>query len=89
VVNRALRGQPDPFFDNTRKVWVAPWRKADGRVGRPTGRTRAAAEASRDRHIAAEQEAAKFAPLSEGFHSQSTLADLSRWWLDQVARWWR
>ena len=35
VVNRSPRGQPDPYFDKARNVWVAPWRKADGR--RPTG----------------------------------------------------
>ncbi len=86
VVNRAQRGQPDPFFDKSRNVWVAPWRKADGRMGRPTGRTRAAAEASRDRHVAAELEAGKFAPLSGGFHADTSLTDLSRWWLDHVAR---
>lgn len=86
VVNRAQRGHPDPFFDRARNIWVAPWRKADGRLGRPTGRTRAAAESSRDRHIAAEKEAARFAPLAGGFHAESTLADLARWWLDQVAR---
>jgi integrase len=86
VVNRAQRGQPDPFFDRSRNVWVAPWRKADGRTGRPTGRTRAAAEASRDRHVAAELEAGKFAPLSGGFHADTSLTELSRWWLDHVAR---
>lgn len=86
VVNRAQRGQPDPFFDKSRNVWVAPWRKANGRMGRPTGRTRAAAEASRDRHVAAELDAAKFAPLSSGFHADTTLTELSRWWLDHVAR---
>lgn len=86
VVNRAQRGQPDPFFDKARNVWVAPWRKADGRMGRPTGRTRSAAEASRDRHIAAEREAGKFAPLSGGFHAGTNLSELSRWWLDHVAR---
>ena len=86
VVNRAQRGQPDPFFDKARNVWVAPWRKADGRMGRPTGRTRAAAEASRDRHVAAEREAGTFAPLSGGFHAGTSLSELSRWWLDHVAR---
>lgn len=86
VVNRALRGHPDPFFDKTRNVWVAPWRKADGKLGRPTGRTRAAAEASRDRHIAAEREAARFTPLMGGFAATTTVRELSTWWLDQVAR---
>lgn len=86
VVNRAQRGQPDPFFDKTRNVWVAPWRKADGKVGRPTGRTRAAAEASRDRHIAAEREAGKFTPLSGGFSANTNVNELSRWWLDHIAR---
>ena len=33
VVNRAPRGQPDPYFDTARNVWVARWRKADGRLG--------------------------------------------------------
>jgi hypothetical protein len=27
VVNRSPRGQLGPFFDKTRGVWVAPWRK--------------------------------------------------------------
>ncbi len=52
VVRARLRtGRPEPYFDKTRGVWVAPWRKADGRVGKPTGKTKAAAIASRDRHI--------------------------------------
>ena len=50
VVNKAPNGQAEPYFDRVRAVWVAPWRKADGRVGRPTGKTRALAEASRDHH---------------------------------------
>jgi integrase len=86
VVGRAPNGQPDPYFDKARGVWVAPWRKPEGKVGRPTGRTRAAAEASRDRHIAAAAEAARFAPLAEGFHVGTTVAELSRWWLDKIAR---
>ena len=36
VVNKAPNGQAEPFFDRTREVWVAPWRKPDGKVGRPT-----------------------------------------------------
>ncbi len=47
VAGRAANGSPDPFFDKTRGVWVAPWRKPNGRMGRPTGKTRAAAVASR------------------------------------------
>ena len=85
VVNRAPRGQPDPYFDTSRNVWVAPWRKADGRLGKPTGRTRAAAEASRNRHIADEAADAKLGPLADGFHAGTTLAELGRWWLDHVA----
>lgn len=79
VVNSAQRGQPDPFFDKARNVWVAPWRKADGRRGRPTGRTRAAAKASRDRHVASALEAGKFAPLSGGFHADTTLMAGQAW----------
>lgn len=85
VVDRAPRGQPDPYFDTARNVWVAPWRKADGRLGKPTGRTRAAAEASRNRHIADEAADAKLGPLADGFHAGTTLAELGRWWLDHVA----
>ena len=85
VVDRAPRGQPDPYFDTARNVWVAPWRKADGRLGKPTGRTRAAAEASRNRHIADEAADAKLGPLADGFHVGTTLAELGRWWLDHVA----
>src|SRR3954465_3075768 len=76
----------EPYFDRARNVWVAPWRKPDGKVGRPTGRTRAAAEASRARHIATATEAARFAPLAEGFHIGTTLGEASRWWLDNIAR---
>lgn len=86
VVSRATRGHPEPFFDRTRGVWVAPWRKPDGKIGRPTGRTRAAAEASRDRHVRAAAEAARFAPLAEGFHSGTSVGEVSRWWLDTIAR---
>ena len=86
VVGRASNGQPDPYFDKSRGVWVAPWHKTDGKVGRPTGRTRAAAEASRDRHVTAAAEAARFAPLAEGFHAGTTVAELSRWWMDNIAR---
>lgn len=60
--------------------------KPDGRVGRPTGRTKAAAIASRDRHIAAAEEASRCGPLAEGFTTKLTLAELGRWWLDNVAR---
>ncbi len=49
---KAPNGQAQPYFDKSRGVWVAPWRKPDGKVGRPTGRTRALAVASRDRHMA-------------------------------------
>ena len=86
VVGRAPNGQPEPYFDRARNVWVAPWRKPDGKVGRPTGRTRAAAEASRARHIATATEAARFAPLAEGFHVGTTVGEACRWWLENVAR---
>lgn len=86
VVGRAPNGEPEPYFDRTRQVWVAPWKKPDGKVGRPTGKTRAAAVASRDRHVAAAEEAARYAPLAEGFTKDSTLAELGQWWLDNVAR---
>jgi hypothetical protein len=86
VVNRASRGHRDPFFDKTRNVWVAPWHKPDGRLGRPTGRTRAEAVASRDRHIAEAAEAERCAPLAGGFHAGTTTDELSAWWLDNIAR---
>ena len=86
VVHKAPNGQAEPYFDKSRDVWVAPWRRVDGKVGRPTGKTRALAEASRDRHIASAAEAARLAPLVEGFTADTTLAELSRWWLDNVAR---
>ena len=41
---------------------------------------------SRDRHVAAAEEASRCAPLAEGFTTRSTLAELGRWWLDNVAR---
>ena len=34
VVDRASPGHPEPFFDRSRSVRVAPWRKPDGKVGR-------------------------------------------------------
>ena len=86
VVNKAPNGQAEPYFDRVRTVWVAPWRKADGRVGRPTGRTRALAEASRDRHIAKAAEAEAFGTLSNGFTADSTVAEVAVWWLRHVAR---
>jgi len=79
VVGRAPNGQPAPYFDRSRGVWVAPWRKADGKVGRPTGKTRAAAVASRDRHIAAAEEASSCGPLAEGFSANTTVAELGAW----------
>ena len=87
VVNKAPNGAAEPFFDKTRSVWVAPWRKPDGKVGRPTGRTRALAIASRDRHIAKLAEDAKFASsLVGGFTAESTVAELTEWWLQNIAR---
>ena len=86
VAGKAPNGQAQPYFDRTRGVWVAPWRRPDGKVGKPTGRTRALAEASRDRHIDAAKDDARLARLTEGFHAQSTLAELIRWWLDHIAR---
>ena len=87
VVNKAPNGEAEPFFDKTRSVWVAPWRKPDGKVGRPTGRTRALAIASRDRHIAKLAEDAKFASsLAGGFTAESTVAELTEWWLQNIAR---
>jgi hypothetical protein len=86
VVGKAPNGRAEPYFDRSRGVWVAPWRRADGKVGRPTGKTRAIAEASRDRRIAEDSDASRHARLAEGFHAQSTLAELTRWWLDHIAR---
>ena len=86
VVNRSPRGQLDPFFDRTRGVWVAPWRKPDGRIGRPTGRTRAIAEAKRNRYVEEATQAERCGPLAEGFQADSTVAELTRWWLDTIAR---
>jgi len=34
VVGRAPNGEAEPYFDRSRGVWVAPWRKPDGKVGR-------------------------------------------------------
>ena len=86
VVGRAPNGEAEPYFDRSRGVWVAPWRKPDCKVGRPTGKTRAAAVASRNRHIAAAEEAARCGPLAEGFSVTTTLAELGAWWLENVAR---
>ena len=86
VAGRAPNGQAAPYFDKARNVWVAPWTKPDGKVGRPTGRTRALAEASRDRRASEAAQEVKFARLKEGFHADSTLAELMTWWLDHIAR---
>lgn len=86
VINKAPNGQAEPYFDRVRSVWVAPWRKADGRVGRPTGKTRVLAEASRDRHVAKAAEAETFGSLSNGFIADSTVDELGVWWLQHVAR---
>jgi integrase len=86
VVGRAPNGDPEPYFDRSRGVWVAPWRKPDGKVGRPTGKTRVAAVASRDRHLAAAEEDARCGPLAQGFSSTTTVGELGAWWLENVAR---
>jgi integrase len=86
VVNKAANGQAEPYFDRSRGVWVAPWRKADGRVGRPTGKTKAQATASRDRHIARAEEDARLGPISEGFGTDATVGEVASWWLEHVAR---
>lgn len=86
VAGKASNGQADPYFDRTRGVWVAPWRRPDGKVGRPTGKTRALAVASRDRHVAEAFEDAKLARQSDGFNKMSTLGELVGWWLEHVAR---
>ena len=86
VVNKAPNGEAVPYFDKSRGVWVAPWRKPDGKVGRPTGKTRVLAAASRDRHMAKSAEEERFAALDEGFEADSTIADVTDWWLQNVAR---
>jgi hypothetical protein len=78
VVARAPNGEPEPYFDRARRVWVAPWRKPDGKGGRPTGKTKAAAVASRQGHIKAAEEASRRAPLAKGFSEKSTVCELSR-----------
>lgn len=35
VAGKAPNGQAQPYFDRTRGVWVAPWRRPDGKVGKP------------------------------------------------------
>lgn len=86
VHGKAANGEGGPYFDKFRGVWVAPWHRPDGKVGRPTGRTRALAEASRDRHIEAARESDRLGKLQEGFHADSTLGELIHWWLDHIAR---
>jgi hypothetical protein len=86
VVNKAPNGEAEPFFDRTRQVWVAPWRKPDSKVGRPTGKTRALAVASRDRHVAKAAHEAQFGELADGFTAHTTVGELSAWWLEHVAR---
>lgn len=86
VVNKAPNGEAEPYFDRTRAVWVAPWRKPNGKVGRPTGKTRALAVASRDRHVAKSEHEAQFGELADGFTTHTTVGELSAWWLEHVAR---
>jgi len=54
-------------------------RKPDGRVGRPTGKTRALAVASRDRHVAKAAHEAQFGELADGFTATTTVGELSVW----------
>ena len=82
VVNKAPNGEARPYFDTSRNVWVVPWRKPDAKVGRPTGKTRLLAVASRVRHIAKAEDNDRFASLDEGFTADSTVADLD--WLVDV-----
>lgn len=86
VVNKAPNGEAQPYFDKSRGVWVAPWRKPNGKVGRPTGKTRALAVSSRDRHVAKADEEARIGSLEEGFSAQTTVGELASWWLENVAR---
>lgn len=86
VINKAPNGEAQPYFDRSRQVWVAPWRKPDGKVGRPTGKTRALAVASRDRHLAKAEHEATFGDLAEGFNAETAVGQLAAWWLDHVAR---
>lgn len=86
VVNKAPNGEAQPYFDKSRNVWVAPWRKPDGKVGKPTGKTRALAVASRDRHLAKAEDDKRFADLEQGFSADTTVADLADWWLQNIAR---
>lgn len=86
VVNKAPNGEAQPYFDKSRNVWVAPWRKLDGKVGKPTGKTRVLAVASRDRHLAKAEDDKRFADLEQGFSADTTVADLADWWLQNIAR---
>ena len=74
VVNRSPARATGPVFEQTRGVWVAPWRRADGKIGRPTGRTRAIAEAKRNRYVEEATQAERCGPLAEGFQADSTVA---------------
>ena len=67
VVNKAPKGEAEPDFDRSRQVWVARWRKPDGKVSKPTGKTRALGVASRDRHVAKSEHETAFSTLAEGF----------------------
>ncbi len=86
VVNKAPNGEAQPYFDKSRNVWVAPWRKPDGKVGKPTGKTRALAVASRDRHLAKAEDDKRFADLEQGFTADTTVGQLADWWLQNIAR---
>jgi integrase len=86
VVNKAPNGEAESYFDRTRQVWVAPWRKPDVKVGRPTGKTRALSVASRDRHVAKSAHEAQFGDLTEGFTAETSVGGLAAWWLEHVAR---
>ena len=86
VVDKAPNGEAQPHFDTSRNVWVSPWRKPDGKVGKPTGKTRALAVVSRDRHLAKAEDDKRFADLEQGFSADTTVADLADWWLQNIAR---
>jgi hypothetical protein len=38
VVNKAPNGEAEPYFDRSRQLWVAPWRKPDVPGDLPNGR---------------------------------------------------
>ncbi len=63
--------------------WRATYRDENGKIQRANGKTRAAAEANRAEKLAAIE---RLPRAGSRFSPETTVAELTDWWLDSVAR---